>query len=573
MTISDLSIEHIMHPEILTCPPQTTLADAAQLMVDGRRSSILVEDAGNIVGIWTEHDALTLDVSQEHLFHSPISRHMISPVKTVHYKTRLDEAAVRFRDEKLRHFLVINDQQQPCGVITQSDVVMTQGVDNVYLQEVGASLTRSHPLIDCTTPLEEVVNTMKSQRFDAVIIKYPDQSHGILTERDVVRLVSSGKALQTAGELASRPLISVANSATLYHARKLFINHRIRHLGITDEKGAYIGLVSFADILVNIERNFNRELRDTLKEREQRLLISQQHQKLASKAFENTFEGIMVCDANNVIESVNPAFSQITGFMAHEVIGKDPSILASGKHDPGFFQRLSATLAETGHWQGEIWNRKRNGEIIAVWMTINTVKDDDEKITNYVSIFSDITHRKAAEEQMHFLAYHDALTSLPNRILFNDRLKHAIAHASRHHTMVGVMMVDLDRFKQINDTLGHPAGDQLLQTVAQRLTGCIREEDTAARLGGDEFVLILEGITSLDDLASIAGKLVASLGQPVILGKQEITVTSSLGISVYPLDGELSDTLVKRADEALYAAKGDGRNNFKFASAADACPA
>ncbi len=571
MTISDLAIEHIMHPEILTCPPQTTLADAAQCMVDGRRSSILVKDGGAIVGIWTEHDALALDVSQAELFHSPIARHMISPVKTIHYKTRLDEAASRFREEKLRHLLVVDDQHSPCGVITQSDVVMTQGVDNVYLQEVGASLTRSHPQIAHHTPLEEVVKAMKEQRFDAVIITYPDHSHGILTERDVVRLISNGETLATVGELASKPLISVANTATLYHARKLFINHRIRHLGITDEKGVYLGLVSFADILVNIERNFNRELRDTLKEREQRLLISQQHQKLASKAFENTFEGIMVCDADNVIESVNPAFTQITGFMAHEVIGKTPGLLASGKHEPAFFAAMQQTLAATGHWQGEIWNRKRNGEIIAVWMTINTVKDDDETITNYVSIFSDITHRKAAEEQMHFLAYHDALTSLPNRVLFNDRLKHAIPHASRYQTMVGVMLVDLDRFKQINDTLGHPAGDHLLQTVAQRLTACIREEDTAARLGGDEFVLIIEGITDIDNLAAIADKLVTSLGQPVNLGKEEIVVTSSIGISVYPLDGTQADELIKRADEALYAAKGDGRNNFKFA--ADACPA
>lgn len=572
MTNKDISIEHIMHPEILTCPPDTSLAEAAQRMVDARRSSILVEEGGRIVGIWTEHDALRLDVSQAHLFHTPIARHMVAPVKTINYHASLDEAAVRFREERLRHFLVVNNHNEPCGVITQSDVVMTQGVDNVYLQEVGASVTRSHPLISCETPLEEVVGTMKSQRFDAVIIAYPDGSHGILTERDVVRLISNGQALDTVGELASRPLIGVSATATLYHARKLFINHRIRHLGITDENGCYLGLVSFADILVNIERNYSRELRETLKEHEQRLVVSEQQQRLASKAFENTFEGIMVSDANNVIESVNPAFTQITGFMAHEVIGKDPCMFASGKHDAAFFNSMYASLEKDGHWQGEIWNRKRNGEIIAVWMTINTVKDDDGKVCNYVSIFSDITHRKAAEEQMHFLAYHDALTSLPNRILFNDRLSHAIAHASRNKRMVGVMLIDLDRFKQINDTLGHPAGDQLLQNIAQRLTACIREEDTAARLGGDEFVLILEGITAIDDLANIAAKIVNSLAQPVTLGKQELVVTTSLGIAVYPHDAKRADGLVKRADEALYAAKAAGRNNFKFASDINTCP-
>lgn len=572
MSSKDLAIEHIMHPEILSCPPATSLAEAARLMVEARRSSILVQERGRMVGIWTEHDALKLDVSNEQLFHTPISRHMVTPVKTIHRKATLDETAVRFREERLRHFLVIDDQQQACGIITQSDVVMTQGVDNVYLQEVGATLSRSHPRISSNTPLEEVIGTMQSQHFDAVIIDYPDDSHGILTERDVVRLISEGKALDTVGELASRPLISTTSSSTLYHARKLFMNHRIRHLGVSNAEGKLLGLVSFADILVNIERNYSRELRETLKEREERLALSEQQQKLAAKAFESTFEGIMVCDANNTIESVNPAFTQITGFMAHEIIGQNPRIFASGRHDDSFFRQMRQQLEQDGHWQGEIWNRKRNGEIIAVWMTINTVRDDHGQVTNYVAIFSDITHRKAAEEQMHFLAYHDALTSLPNRILFNDRLSHALNHAKRHKTLVGVMLLDLDRFKQINDTLGHPAGDHLLQTVAQRLTGCIRAEDTAARLGGDEFVLILENLTAIEPLAAIAGKIVASLSQPVPFGKHELNVTTSLGIAIYPRDAQTPETLIQRADEALYAAKDAGRNNFQFAGHA-ACPA
>ena len=572
MSSKDLAIEHIMHPEILSCPPSTSLADAARLMVEARRSSILVEDAGQMIGIWTEHDALKLDVSNEQLFHTPIARHMVTPVKTIHRKATLDETAVRFREEQLRHFLVIDDCHQACGVITQSDVVMTQGVDNVYLQEIGTTLSRSHPRIASTTALENAVVTMQDQHFDAVIIDYPDSSHGILTERDVVRLISEGKALDTVGELASWPLISTTRSATLYHARKLFMNHRIRHLGVTDDQGQLLGLVSFADILVNIERNYSRELRDTLREREQRLALSEQQQKLAAKAFESTFEGIMVCDANNTIESVNPAFSQITGYMAHEVIGQNPSLFASGRHDGQFFRQLYQQLQHDGHWQGEIWNRKRNGEIIALWMTINLVRDETGQITNYVAIFSDITHRKAAEEQMHFLAYHDALTSLPNRILFNDRLSHALNHARRHKTLVGVMLIDLDRFKQINDTLGHPAGDHLLQTVAQRLTGCIRAEDTAARLGGDEFVLILENLTATEPLAAIASKIVRSLAQPVQLSHHELNITTSLGIAVYPRDADTAETLIQRADEALYAAKAAGRNNFQFAGTT-ACPA
>ncbi|NMM13845.1 MAG: diguanylate cyclase [Rhodoferax sp.] len=566
---ADITIERIIHPHVLTCAPETLLSEAAQRMMEARCSSILVAKDGAIVGIWTEQDALALDMSSPQTFHSPIAQHMTSPVKTIHVKTGVGEAALRFREEKVRHFLAVDDNGVHKGIVTQTDVVISQGIEYyISLREVTSVLNRRYPIIPDTAPLGEAVKNMRTGQLDAIITEYSDGSYGILTERDVVRLISGDKPLASVGDLASRPLICVPSDASLYHARNLFLEKHIRHLGVSGSDGKLLGLVTFADLLASIEHDYVQQLRETLKEREHSLAISQQHQRLAAKVFESTFEGIMITNADNVIESVNPAFTQITGFLAHEVIGKTPAILSSGKHDEGFYRKMREDLGVAGHWRGEIWNRRRNGEIYPEWLTINTVRNDDGNVTHYVGVFSDITKRKATEEEMIFLANHDGLTGLPNRALFVERLRHAIAHAHRNREKVAVMFLDLDKFKQINDTLGHHVGDQLLQVVAQRLTTCVREDDTVARLGGDEFTVILESIANTDDVPYVAQKIIDSLSRPMLLDGHEITVTVSVGISLYPADSEQSDDLIKYADTAMYLAKKVGRNNFQFFIAA-----
>ncbi len=567
MTV-DVSIERIMHRDILACTPDTLLSAAAQRMVEAACSSILVTGSSGIVGIWTEHDALALDICDPQTFQVPISQHMTSPVKTIHLATSLGEAATRFREEKVRHFLVVDDTGAHKGIVTQTDIVVNQGIEYyLSLREVNAVMNNRYPVVASTLPVEEAVGTMHTSGIDAIVVTYPDGSYGILTERDVVRLICGNLSRTHVGELASRPLISVAANASLYHARTLFAEKHVRHLGVTGHNGELQGLVTFADILSSIEHDFVHQLRETLREREYSLALSLQNQRLASKVFESTLEGIMVTNTQRVIESVNPAFTQITGFKAHEVIGKTPSILSSGRHESLFYRKMWEDLTESGHWQGEIWNRRRNGEIYPEWLTINPVRNDAGQVVNYVGVFSDITKRKAAEEQMQFLAYHDGLTSLPNRGLFLDRLHHAVAHAHRNRAMVAVMFIDLDNFKLINDTLGHHVGDQLLQVVAQRLVASVREADTVSRLGGDEFTVILESIGSGDDVPLIVQKIIDTLSCPMLIDGHEISMTASIGISLYPDDAEQPDDLLKCADTAMYIAKKNGRNKFLFFSA------
>jgi diguanylate cyclase (GGDEF)-like protein/PAS domain S-box-containing protein len=288
--------------------------------------------------------------------------------------------------------------------------------------------------------------------------------------------------------------------------------------------------------------------------------------RLAAQVLENTSEGIFVTNAEREIILVNPAFTDLTGFDSAEVVGHKPSILSSGRHDAAFYERINATLVEVGKWQGEIWNRRKSGELFAEWLNISVVRNQNDDITNYVAVFSDITSRKQTEERLNYQANHDPLTTLPNRTLFYERLSRALARAHRNRLTVGLLFLDLDHFKEVNDSCGHLIGDMLLQTVAERLTGCTRQGDTVARLAGDEFTIILEDIADFRDAAVVAQKILRQLAEPFHLNGYRLHVTTSIGISLYPADGEDIQTLLRNADAAMYRAKKQGKNNYQFHS-------
>ncbi len=564
---AEITVKEIVQANVLTCPPQTPLAEAARRMVDSHCSSILVEDAGRVVGIWTEQDALRLDLSSPAFGSSPISASMSSPVKTLGDHVGIGEAALRFREERVRHFVVLDGSGRHRGIISQSDIVINQGIEYfVALREVKSVFNRRHLSIDAAMPVQEAVAQMREDGLDAVIVEHPHYGAGIVTERDVVRLVCRGLTPANVGELASYPLISLSVNDSLYHARKLFVDKHIRHLGVTGDDGKLVGLITFADILANIEHQYVHHLREALRESQSKLEASSQHLRLAAKAFESTFEGIVVADANSRIESVNPAFTQITGYLPEDVIGKTPAILSSGRHDAAFYRDMYAALDANGFWQGEICNRRKNGEIYVEWLNINAVRDAEGRITNYVAVFSDFTSRKAAEEQIRFLAQHDALTKLPNRTLLRERLVRAVPHAQRNEKKLAVIFIDLDDFKKVNDSFGHAAGDHMLKTVAQRLTGCVRAEDTVARLAGDEFIIVLEEIASAESVGPVVGKIRRALSEAMTFEGREMVITASIGISLFPDDGATPDDLLKKADLAMYAAKDLGRDTFRFAA-------
>ncbi len=286
--------------------------------------------------------------------------------------------------------------------------------------------------------------------------------------------------------------------------------------------------------------------------------------RLASLVFQNSSEGMTVTDADGAIISINPAFTQLTGYAPDEAIGKTPRILKSGRHDAAFYQSMWHDLNTSGHWEGEIWNRRKSGEVFAERLTINTIYNEEGAPHRRVALFSDITQKKASEELIWQQANFDPLTGLPNRSMFHDRLDQEMKKARRSNSVLALLFLDLDEFKAVNDTLGHDMGDILLKEAAQRLRDCVRESDTVARLGGDEFTVIL---TELDEQYSaelVAKVILLRLVQPFSLKGKFVHVSVSIGITLYPEDAATLDELLKNADQAMYAAKDQGRNCYHY---------
>lgn len=292
--------------------------------------------------------------------------------------------------------------------------------------------------------------------------------------------------------------------------------------------------------------------------------IAQEKLRLASDVFSVAAEGIMITDQHNRIQMVNRAFEQITGYTEPEVLGKSPSLLKSEKHGPDFYAEIYTKLDSDHAWEGEIWNQRKNGELYPQWLMISSRYDLEGKLEGYVALFSDITKRKHDEAVIIHQANYDSLTGLPNRHLFDDRLKQALVFSERSSTKAALLYIDLDRFKYVNDTFGHYAGDLLLKQVSERLTTCVRKTDTVARLGGDEFAIIVQELDKVSTVEKIAKNALKSLAHPFILEGNEAYISCSIGIAIYPENGLTKERLVLNADNAMYKAKEKGRNTHEY---------
>ncbi|MCW8827530.1 MAG: diguanylate cyclase [Gammaproteobacteria bacterium] len=331
-------------------------------------------------------------------------------------------------------------------------------------------------------------------------------------------------------------------------AKRLLLKSGPIHVGEYDE------LVVLAGQLRNLANTLHDELRHNSN------LVS----KLMTKVFDNAKEAVLITAPDGTIINVNSAFSEVTGYSEEEAIGNTPKLLQSSIHGADFYEQMWQELRNYGRWQGEIWNRRKSGENYLEWLSIAAVHDKQGKLSHYVAIFADITSEKENKERLQYLAHYDQLTHLPNRILFNDRMRQALAQAKREQRQVAVMFLDLDGFKEVNDSLGHNAGDEMLRQVAQRLEDCLRATDTVARFGGDEFTIVLPEIDNRHSVIRIANKIGEEIAKPYTLDGQEAHITTSIGISLYPDDSEAPEKLLDYADNAMYHAKRHGKNHHEF---------
>ncbi|MBB3190308.1 EAL domain-containing protein [Halomonas cerina] len=434
----DFPVERIMQTGLLTCRRDTPLSEAAVRMAEQHGRAMLVMEDGRVLGIWTEHDSLCVDVNDPASLQIPIERVMRQPVGTLHQATTMGEVTQHLDSEGGHHFLVVND----------------------------------------------------------------------------------------AGEV--------------------------------------VGLVGFHDLLASAGYRYLNDLCEALAQRDQALDQSRRHLQLVERVIDASLEGIIITDAETRIEFVNPAFTHMTGYRQEEVVGRTPAMLSSGRHGAAFYRAMWRALQQQSHWRGEIWNRRKDGQLYLELLTITTIRNGQGEVTNYAALFTDITHIRENEEQVRRLAYYDPLTRLPNRRLLEDRLALAIRHARRQHRRLAVIFLDLDHFKQVNDSLGHALGDDLLLKVSRRLRGQLREDDTLARLGGDKFIVLVNELIEIDEATRVARRLIESVSAPFEVGGHLFRVGCSLGISVYPDDGDGVETLVRHADAAMYRAKQEGRNTYRL---------
>jgi len=286
--------------------------------------------------------------------------------------------------------------------------------------------------------------------------------------------------------------------------------------------------------------------------------------RLAASVYANSYEGIIIADANAKIIDVNPAFTRITGYSRDEIVGQTPRALASGRHDSAFYRRMWASIKDHDFWQGEICNRRKNGDLYTEILSLSVIRDDYGSLQHYIGVFSDISLLKAHEEELHRIAHYDQLTGVPNRRLLSDRLAQALARSRRTQRSVAVCYLDLDGFKAVNDQFGHAGGDTLLVSITERLRSVLRTDDTLARLGGDEFVLLLTELTQSQECRLALDRVLAIVKEPLNIDEQFVTVSASIGVAIYPADDADADTLLRHADQAMYMAKEGGKNNYHF---------
>ena len=567
---SGQTVAQVLQKNLICCEPQHSIQQAASLMRQHNISCILVKKKELILGIWTESDCKKLDLSDPAVLRQPVSLVMSCPVLSVSEHCSTSDAAALMKQKAVRRLLVTDSAHQAIGIVTQTDLIHQQPLEHyLVLRDISSILVELPLLLQAELTVAQAAILMQQTQRDAAIVQFDCESkhsveYGIVTERDLVHFVAAELTLCTLAEVATRPLLTLPLHSSLLQAVRLLREQGFRHLGVTDSYGKPVGLLSHNHILLNMEHLYISELKAALQARDKALRSSESSLRLAYKVIEASHDAVMITDARGIIQSVNPSFCKLTGYSMNEAVGQTPNLLSSGQHDESFYQQMWQRLQQQGYWQGEIWNRRKNGEIYPEWLSISAVRDENGAINQYAAIFSDITERKKREQKIHELAYFDELTGLANRRLFQDRLEQALANAKRHNHQLAVLFLDLDLFKRINDTLGHQAGDEALRQVAKRLQKASRAGESVARLGGDEFTMLVPECDGVHDIEKLAQRIVAQFDLPFQIQQNELVLTTSLGISIYPQHGADAGELLKFADAAMYQAKESGRNKYSI---------
>ncbi len=569
--INKTKIRQIISRQIISVSPETPLNEAVAIMAGARISCLVVEDKKLPLGIFTERDLVKLANRQTTFGSQPISEVMTSPVVTISGSLSIYEAYSLMLTNRIRHHVVVDHGGKLQGLITQTDLINHLGHEYfLEMRKIEQVMTTNVITVAGNLPVSEALAAMAGPGISCAVVVKEQRPLGILTERDVVRLVADGIDLGSVlvESVMSTPVLTVKIGTTVHKATMLMKKEHIRHMLVVGEKDIIAGIITQSDIVKGLEGKYIELLKEIIREKED--VFQQTARELLDKTvyLDNILSSsvsmaIVATDAVFMIKYFNPAAEKVFGCSAATAIGCSAlELLVLEDIAPFSLQQAREIVQKEGKCLFPVEIKQKDlhqfydGSMFGIL-------NRQGNLAGFVLMLNDVTERRQYEDTIHHLAFHDALTGLPNRVLLNDRLGQALASASRTGTGGTLMILDLDRFKDVNDTFGHSMGDLLLISVGERLTELLRKSDTVCRMGGDEFVLLLPTVGSAESVAVTAAKIVAAFREPFVCNDHTFNVTASIGIADFPENGNDAETLLKNADIALYRVKEQGRNNFQ----------
>ena len=571
-------LKEIISGGITGVAPGTLLNEVMKLMRERRYSCVPVLEDKKPVGIFTERRLVRLLAENGERFgDKPISEFMTAPVVTANQDLFIYEAFHLLDANRIRHLVIVDDSGSAVGVMTLSNLMDQIGEEFfVEFQPITRFMTMKVQTADPAEPLPEVLSRMAELDISCVVCARDNKPLGVITERDMVRLLEAEQDVgsMTVEQAMSAPALTIPPQTEIHEAARLMRKNAVRRLVVTDADGGIAGLATQTNIVRGLESKYVKVLKELLQDREHRLVTTSRERDELSLYLECIMDtsmdmGIVGSDTELNVIYCNEAASRLLDKPADETIGRKLTELSDHAGlTPESQDKILEMVRERGSYT-YTYNLTRNDEEYYYQARISGVWDRGKNLVGYVFMVQDITERKKAEENIRYMAYHDILTGLPNRVAFDERLSLEMARAERNQLKLAIMVVDLDRFKEVNDNMGHFAGDLLLQEVSHRMQSCLRKSDTLARYGGDEFILVLPEIDGPEDARIIAEKLAEIMSIPVDLKGDRYTPTLSVGIAIYPRHAESRKKLIESADQAMYEAKQRGRDsgtsNYAFA--------
>jgi len=582
MTMQDLTesaqtvrttLSDILTPGVVGVPAGATMRQALDRMRQARISSVLALRRGRPVGILTERGVIAAVAEQgAALLSRRVSSVMSSPVLCAPADMSIPTAFSMLLEKGLRHLVVVDPQGRALGMVTQTNMVRNLGVEYfVDIKRIGGIMVRRVAKLDRLATLAQALDLMVTGPYSCVLVLDGGRPAGILTERDMVGFLAQGTDLEATpvARAMSSPLVTAHEDTPVHVAAAIMSERGIRRLVVTDEQGRLAGVLTQSDIVKGMEARYVEMLKGVIREKDH--LLRQAVAEAAKKSVYldtilNTSVdlGIAATDGGS-IAFVNQAAQNLLGVAEAEALGQNVEDFHKRIGIPAGKLRKALATVRRGRTHLFRTTLHRDGSDRFVDARVTGIKDPDGKTSGYVIMLRDVTERHLAEETIRRMAYHDALTGLPNRFLVTDRLEQGLNQAKRRGCLLAVMLLDLDGFKVVNDEMGHTAGDLLLKVVGARLSGLLRRSDTVGRMGGDEFLVVLPDVKTPEGVEAVASKMLRAVIQPVEVHGAGVSVSTSIGLALYPWDGTDAESLIQRADAAMYEAKSAGRNTYRFA--------